>query len=73
MSKPGSDPLESLTRRVTALEEAVAYSERTIDDLDHALRDFHQRLDTLEKRLSHLAQQLGVVAETAEGGKPKGG
>lgn len=73
MNAPTPDRLDQLITRVTSLEEAVSYCERTLDDLDHVMRDFQKRLGALEGRLTRLSKQLGFIADSmGEGGERKG-
>jgi uncharacterized coiled-coil protein SlyX len=72
MSDPAAESLERFAARLTALEEAVAYNQRTLDALDESLRYFQRRLNTLETGLSVLGKQLGIVTESlAETPRPR--
>ncbi|MEN6492869.1 MAG: SlyX family protein [Thermoguttaceae bacterium] len=68
MNEPTSDRLEQILTRVTSLEEAVSYCERTVDDLDQVMRDFQKRIGALEGRLTRLSKQLGFVADSMNEG-----
>jgi uncharacterized coiled-coil protein SlyX len=71
MNEPTSDRLEQILTRVTSLEEAVSYCERTVDDLDQVMRDFQKRIGALEGRLTRLSKQLGFVADSMNEGSER--
>ncbi len=57
----GSGP--RLAERVTTLEMVVTHLERTIHDLDEALRAQGKQLDLVERTLTQLRSEVGVLRE----------
>lgn len=57
MSEPSRDPtVQELERRLVDLEVRVMFQTRTIEALDDVVRMFASRVETLERRLSELAE-----------------
>jgi uncharacterized coiled-coil protein SlyX len=56
-----SDP--RLTERLTSLEVVVTHLERTIHDLDEAIRARNKQIDLIERTLSQLRLEVGVLRE----------
>lgn len=54
---PADDTSHTLEQRVTELEIALAFRQRTIDELDEALRLQADRLDHLERLLTKLIRE----------------
>ena len=52
-----------LPDRVTALEMLVTHLERTVHDLDEALRAQGKHLDGVERTLAQLRLEVGVLRE----------
>lgn len=57
---------QQLEQRVTELEIALAFRQRTIDELDEALRQQAERIDQLERVLTKLIseRQRGVEIDS---------
>jgi uncharacterized coiled-coil protein SlyX len=52
-----------LAERLTALEMVVTHLERTIHDLDEAIRERNKQLDLVERTLSQLRLEVGTLRE----------
>ncbi len=65
MSESNQDPrITALEQRVTELEIAAAFRQRTIEELDDALRKQADQLDLLERTLAKLiAERQGGIEE----------
>ncbi len=50
-----------LPERVTALEMLVTHLERTLHDLDEALRSQGKELDRVERTLTQLRSEVGIL------------
>ena len=50
--------VEALARRLETVETALAHQERTIADLDRVVLDQWRRIETLERRLAKLDDQM---------------
>lgn len=49
-------------RRITALEERVAYQDRTIEDLNASILELWKEIEALRRQLAKLGDQLNQVA-----------
>jgi len=56
-----SDP--RLAERLTALETVVTHLERTIHDLDEAIRARNKQLDLVDRKLAQLGLEVGALRE----------
>lgn len=61
-----ADAQQQLEQRVTELEIALAFRQRTIDELDEAIRQQAERIDQLERLLTKLIteRQRGVEIDS---------
>jgi len=63
MSKEPAQSDPRLAERLTALEMVVTHLERTIHDLDEAIRARSKQLDVVERTLAQLRLEVGVLRE----------
>lgn len=61
---------EALTR-CEALEIRIAHQDRTIEDLNTAVRDQWERIDSLTKRIERMADRLQRVEDSAPPDEPE--
>jgi uncharacterized coiled-coil protein SlyX len=52
-----------LAERLTSLETLVTHLERTIHDLDEAIRARNKQIDQVERALAQLRLEVGVLRE----------
>ncbi len=75
-SQDAACPDPRLAERLTALEMVVTHLERTIHDLDEAVRAQGKQLDLVERKLAQLGLDVGALregpqeAQTPEDEKP---
>ncbi len=67
---PGDETDESPAAQLVEVEIKLAFHERTIADLSHALVDKERRISALEDRIAQLEQAVRVLAQRA--GAPPG-
>lgn len=48
--------------RITALEERVAYQDRTIEDLNASILELWKEIESLRRQLAKFGDQLNQVA-----------
>lgn len=58
--------------RVQRVEEAQAFTERTVEELSEAVRDAFARIDALTRRLGALEARLGAL-EAGDDGEGEAG
>lgn len=59
------------SERITALEERVAYQDRTIEELNEAILGLWKEIDGLKRQLGRLGDELSrVAADVAEAPEP---
>ena len=57
--------------RFEALEIRIAHQDRTIEDLNTAVRDQWERIDNLAKQVERMADRLQRVEDTAPSDGPE--
>jgi len=63
MPEPPEESTDPLAHRVTALEELLTHFERTVSDLDGVVRQTHDRLDTLQRRIEMVERRQQQSSE----------
>ncbi len=63
MSTSPQEQDNSICDRLTKLEELFMHLQRTVQDLDHVIREVQRRLDTLESGVGRVASRIEGLSE----------
>jgi SlyX protein len=62
---------DEVLARFEALEIRIAHQDRTIEDLNTAVRDQWQRIDSLTKQIERMVDRIQRVEDTVPPGGPE--